>query len=147
MRIVNRFLAFVALIAPLTTAASVSVAQGPTLRVTSSPRAVFRVSESETEFTTLNIQGVPADATLYITCVGGGCPFRSQTATSPRAQAEMSLTSMLGRARFRPGTIIEVRITAPNSVGKVLRWTVQRNKAPKLTSLCLQPGATKPSAC
>jgi hypothetical protein len=130
----------------LALSASISAAQ-PTLRVTSSPRAVFRVSGAETEFTTLNIRGVPADATLYITCIGGGCPFKSQTATSTLAQAEMSLTGMFGRARFRPGTIIEVRITAPNSIGKILRWTVQRSKPPKLTSLCLQPGSTKPTSC
>jgi len=143
MTIATRYLALAVLLA----FALVSEAQGPTVRVTSSASATFRVTGEETEFTTLTVRGIPADATLYITCVGGGCLFRSQTVTHPTAQAEASLTRILGRARFKPGTIIEVRITARNAIGKVLQWTVQRNKTPKLTSLCLVPGATKPTAC
>ena len=48
---------------------------------------------------------------------------------------------------MRPRTTIEVRITAPNMIGKVVRYRIRRGKEPLVRRLCLPPGASKPGRC
>ena len=51
-------------------------------------------------------------------------------------------------AKLKPGTTLEVRVTAPGMVGKVVRYTFRsKRKLPSSTRRCLAPGATKPSRC
>ena len=50
------------------------------------------------------------------------------------------------KRRFRAGQSLELRITAPGYLGKVIRYTIRKGKHPKVTKLCLPPGASKPKA-
>ena len=45
------------------------------------------------------------------------------------------------------GTTLEVRILAPPSIGKVIRYKVKRSRIPVGRRLCLPPGAKKPERC
>ena len=57
------------------------------------------------------------------------------------------LTRLFKRARLPPGAVVELRLTAPGAIGKVLRLAVRKRKPPKRSSLCLPPGASKPARC
>ena len=48
--------------------------------------------------------------------------------------------------RFRPGQVVTVRITAPLRIGRVLRYRLRGDAAPRVRRLCLPVGATKPQA-
>ena len=51
-------------------------------------------------------------------------------------------------AKLKPGTTLEVRVTAPGMVGKVVRYTFRsKRKLPSSKRRCLPPGATEPVAC
>ena len=79
-------------------------------------------------------------------CQGKGCPFKRKT-VKPKGS-----TAKLGKhfedAKLKPGTTLEVRVTAPGMVGKVVRYTFRsRRKLPSSTRRCLAPGASKPARC
>jgi hypothetical protein len=48
---------------------------------------------------------------------------------------------------LRHGTAIQVRVTKPGAIGKVVIYVVPRHGLPRGRVRCLQPGATKPAAC
>jgi hypothetical protein len=58
------------------------------------------------------------------------------------------MTKLFKKA-FRKGAVLEVWLTAPNSIGKVVRFEVKsgRNRTPRGRTLCLAPGAAKPGKC
>ena len=55
----------------------------------------------------------------------------------------------LFRHAFRKGAVLEVWLTAPNWIGKVVRFEIERGRShtPRGRTLCLQPGAAKPGKC
>ena len=59
----------------------------------------------------------------------------------------MNALSSFKKKRLRVGTVVEVRITAPQSIGRVVRITVRKKSVSPATTLCLQPGATTPKRC
>jgi TusA-related sulfurtransferase len=65
----------------------------------------------------LGVSSMPANAHVAITCRGKSCP---QTARP------LSLRSVT--RELRAGTILEVRITAPGTIGKLVRFTIRRGK-------------------
>jgi hypothetical protein len=73
------------------------------------------------------------------------CPFR--TTTLARRHGAVKLTPLFHKRRLRPGTVVEVRITAPGRIGRVSRVTIRSTKGPRLAILCLQPGATRATRC
>ena len=86
---------------------------------------------------------------MRVSCKGGkkkGCPFKKKTSTA-NAKGKASLTKRFKGEKLKPGAVIEVRISVPSAVAKVLRITIRDKKAPKRVTLCLPPGAKKPSGC
>jgi hypothetical protein len=101
---------------------------------------------SETVLTRAVVNDVPVGATVIVRCRGGGCPFKSKTIRHRHGQVK--LTRAFRHRRLRPGTVVEVRITAPGRIGKVSRLIIRRAKAPRAPRpLCLPPGATRPERC
>jgi hypothetical protein len=103
-------------------------------------------SEKGTRVTALLVKDVPAAGSVLVTCSGRGCPFRRLV---PRvAHHRASATRRFGHHRLAPGVHVEVRITAPGSIGKVVRYAVRGGgRLPKSTQLCLPPGASRPTRC
>jgi len=81
----------------------------------------------------LSVAHAPADARIAISCRGKGCPKR------------MSLRSATGA--LRAGTVLEVRITAPGTIGKVVRFTIRRGKPWLRRDGCLSRPARPRGAC
>ncbi len=52
----------------------------------------------------------------------------------------------LARA-YRSGTVIVVRVSRADRIGKYTRFTIVRGKAPRRVDQCLMPGATRGSRC
>jgi Putative metal-binding motif len=88
------------------------------------------------------------DVTVELRCRGRRCPVRRKRAGEPRRGRVNLLASIRRvRRRFRAGQTLEVRITSPDRIGKVVRYRLVRRKPPIGRTLCLRPGARKPHAC
>jgi hypothetical protein len=78
---------------------------------------------------------------IEVRCKGRGCPWAKralQPGRTPKA---------LKRARLRPGAKLEVWITKPGTIGKVVRIAVRRKQVPRRVALCLPPAAAGPARC
>ncbi len=96
----------------------------------------------------LVVEDVPAQATIEIRCTGTRCPFGSKVLRRVKASSRLVLTQRLAGQRFRAGNSLEVRITAPFSIGKVRTWRIRGKGAiPSGFNRCLRPGSSKPVAC
>jgi hypothetical protein len=103
-----------------------------------------------TRFLSLQLRGVPEGATAELRCAGGrkkGCFSGVKRFRFPRGKDTANIRKPVRRSRFRPGARLEIRVLAPESIGKVVRLTARRNKAPKVGVLCLAPGAKTPGRC
>jgi len=100
--------------------------------------------------TRLLARNVPAGARVQLRCSGRSCPFAHTPAeTIPRASAAVSLmNAKLRKARIRPVTTLEVRVTKSGRIGRVVRYRfARRGRKPTAQTLCLAPGATTPARC
>jgi hypothetical protein len=115
----------------------------------STVRSRFLLFVLFTKFEQLDARNVPAGATIEIRCSGRGCPFAKKSRKQATAAAKVNLRKKfkLRNAALKPGAKLEVRITAPLSVGKVVSFKIRDKKLPKSKTLCLPPGATKGVAC
>jgi alpha-tubulin suppressor-like RCC1 family protein len=82
---------------------------------------------------------------VALSCQGGGCPFKQTTIKIHRGAAVA--TTALSGAHLRPGTIVQMTISAKNAVAEVLRFTIVSNKLPRVTALCQTPDARTPGTC
>jgi hypothetical protein len=126
----------------------------PFPRVTATVSTAGRSTRTTTFFQRLFIAHVPAGGIVELRCSGrkGRCPFTSKKLKVSRKSTANGLSLLSKRKRkrglvFKPGATLEVRITAPESIGKVVRYAIVRNRFPVGKTLCLRPGATKPGAC
>jgi hypothetical protein len=81
-------------------------------------------------------------------CFGRRCPVRRAKAAEPR-RGRVNVLKRIRRVRgrFRAGQVLEVRVTAPGRIGKVVRYPLKAGKAPTGRVLCLRPGVRKPHRC
>ncbi len=115
----------------------------------STVRSRFLLFVLFTKFKELEARNVPAGARIEVRCSGKGCPFSKKSKTQANTAAKVNLRKKfkLKNAALKPGAKLEVRITAPGSVGKVVTFKIRDKKLPKSKTLCLPPGATKGVAC
>ena len=99
--------------------------------------------------------GVPAGATIRVTCSGRGCPFQTRTIRQRRTVATVSLTRLFNPrvrrrtvpAKLRPNAKIEVRITAPAMIGRFRSLTIRSSKRPTSQQGCLAVGTSRRIRC
>lgn len=105
----------------------------------------FESAPRWTRVARLRVSDAPAGAAIAVTCNSKRkrCPKPKTFVADAKGKA--TLTRMFKR-RLRPGARIEVAITAPNTVGKVVRFTIRRGHSPRAQTLCLPPGG-KAGAC
>jgi hypothetical protein len=116
-----------------------------TPRITSGVRNRWKVFHGRTRVRFLAVLDAPVGATIRVTCRGGGCPkhIKSVKATGSK---EIQLTNRF-KSTLARGARIEVQITAPNFIGKYVRYVTRARKLPKTSVLCLYAGRSKPAAC
>jgi hypothetical protein len=110
----------------------------PPLRITSPVEVSWKVRGRLTRVVRLRVRDVPSGATVRAKCSGRPCPFRSRRFKGARVNIGKAF-----KKRLRAGARIEVRITAPGAIGKVVRYKTRRGKLPKTTRLCVPLGAQR----
>ena len=115
-------------------------------RVDSRLLARWGLGKRATIIIQFDVRDIPSGGKVTMRCKGKGCPFKRKTAKGKRGVAKLG--KHFKGAKLKPGTTLEVRVTAPGMVGKVVRYTFRSNrKLPSSTRRCLPPGASKPVAC
>jgi hypothetical protein len=100
-----------------------------------------------TRFTTLTVRPARAGDRIRLTCKGRGCPLARKTVRVRKDAKRLSLLRHIGRARLRKGAVLRLRVTRPETVGRVHTWRIRAPKPPKLVRRCVRPGEKKPTAC
>lgn len=94
---------------------------------------------SSTRFTELVARTVPPDTRIALSCEGGGCFDGTRERYLPEGSEAVHLTSLVPR-RLAPGAVLEVRLTRPDHVGKLVRYQVGEREVPRSSTFCLPPG-------
>jgi RTX calcium-binding nonapeptide repeat (4 copies) len=121
----------------------------PFARILSSVQTLFTFG-AVTRFPQVKVRGVPEHSTVTLRCKGGrkkGCFKGVKRFRFPRGKDTANVGRPVRRVRFRPGSTFEIRITAPLSIGKVVRLEIRDHKAPRQRVLCLPPGRKSPTRC
>lgn len=116
------------------------------------PRVIVagRVIRRLTVVSGLVIRGGPRRATVTVRCRGSrgrrrGCPLRR------RFRGRLSRRGTMRLRRFqrvyRPGNVIDIRITQRGAIGKFTRLKVRRRGVPARRDLCIVPGSSRPRRC
>jgi hypothetical protein len=103
----------------------------------------FSANRHYTVTTGLSVSFVPAGATVALHC-SHGCPHLRRVAVH---NGRANVYRLLRHRRLRPGTTLQVGVTAPGMVGTVWSFKVRRGVLPRFTTRCLAPGAGTPSRC
>jgi hypothetical protein len=96
--------------------------------------------------TQLSMSGLPRKSHVAVVCHGGGCPFARKSFAAPK-RGNLDVAPALKQRHLSVSSTVELQITATNTVGEVVRFTVLSANLPKESFLCLPPGARTPSAC
>jgi hypothetical protein len=99
----------------------------------------FRVRGKRVTIERLLVTSGPPDMAVEFRCSGRGCPVKHRTVT-PSAIKRY-------RHRFRAGQRLEVRVSSPDRIGKVVRYRLLSRKTPSGDTLCLPPGARTAQRC
>ena len=99
-----------------------------------------RFTPRATTFTRFAVRA-PAAARIRVRCTGSGCPFAKRSLKGGPVRL-----GALQRA-FRPRVSFELRITAPDVIGKYTRITVRSGRSPARIDSCLFPGRREPASC
>jgi hypothetical protein len=119
------------------------------LRVTASLSFSVARRGNTAKFVKLTINEIKPGDTIEVRCTGGkskGCPFTKKTQKG-KSKPKVNLVSLLKKRYLKRKAVLEVRVTRPNEIGRVLRLTVGKRGAVKSEPLCLGVGATKPAKC
>jgi hypothetical protein len=95
---------------------------------------------------------VPTGASVSVDCSGNGCPFRHWRKVKlaklhgkhPPKTRTVNLTKMFASKTLPYGTQVVVAVTAPQTIGRYLRFTIGSGKSAKLRAGCLAPGIRTP---
>lgn len=132
----------------VTMSESRSVDANFTARRITSPVAASWLVGGRTRVKQLEVREVPNEAKVQVRCNGRGCAFSKKTAKAAGTiDPTVGLKGFFKGRRLRVGTTIEIRVTAPNAIGKLVHYEVRRNKVPIRTIKCLPPGTRGPQAC
>jgi Putative metal-binding motif len=104
-----------------------------------------KLGRKATKFTTMVAKGVPAGATLSVTCKAKkkkGRPKCPKALTLANAAGNVTLKGF-DKAKLPVGAKLVVRVTEPNAVGFAKVVKVVKRKKPKVGDRCMQPNTTK----
>jgi Ca2+-binding RTX toxin-like protein len=122
----------------------------PFARISSPVSFAHTVLHRRTRFTRLTVRRVPRATRVELRCLGGkrrGCPRQLRRERGSVRRGRASFTRGLRRVRLRAGARLEVRLTRPGVIGKVVRFRIRARSLPLSSTLCLQPNARRTSEC
>lgn len=86
----------------------------------------------------------PPQATVTVRCRGRTCPYRLRS--RPATPIRITFRGFRRRA-LRAGTLVEVLITAPGTIGKYTAFLIRRRRQPARVDFCLNSDALAPTPC
>jgi hypothetical protein len=116
--------------------------------------APFRRLRSDTDYsfnfagsgivitTPVLIRGVPRGSRVRLTCRTSNRKSCGNFGTRRRGKP-VKFGRLRGK-RLAAGTVLVVRVTKPNYIGRFIRITVRRRKDPRKQFMCMNPGTSKP---
>jgi Thrombospondin type 3 repeat len=93
----------------------------------------------------LTVSRLPRSGRVEVRCDGTGCPV-ARRVLKPH-NGRVVLGPVFAGHHLAPGTKVQMIITAPNSIGQMIGWTMRRRDVPTRIQRCLPPGYKKPVAC
>ena len=84
----------------------------------------------------LVVRDLQAGGRAELRCAGR-CGFRKKVGKA--TSGKVNLRKLI-RGRLRTGATLEVRLSAPGTIGRVVRFKMRKGKLPRRSSLCLPPG-------
>ena len=118
----------------------------PKLTTNASISAFFGARFSRMEG--LRITGLEGGETVRISCKGRGCRKSMRASVRVRRKvAVLKLDKRVRGAKLRKGARLEVRISKPDFVTRVTRFTIRPGQIAKRTELCQPPGTSRPGRC
>ena len=86
----------------------------------------------------------PRGARVVVRCKGRSCGKRSQAV---RVRGRKSVRFRRYHRYMRAGTVLEVFVTKPGTIGKYVRFTIRKGKPPVRRDSCVVAGSRLPSRC
>jgi hypothetical protein len=102
-------------------------------------------SAQSTTAQSLTVRGLRSSYRVAVICRGGGCPFSQKGVKAKGGGA--AITPLLAHAKLAPHTVVEVVVSAPNSVSQVEEFVIRAGAAPTAEALCEAPGVRQPGPC
>lgn len=125
--------------------ASVVVAPRPALSFSPAPlvRVVGQPTPTGAHLDLLTVTA-PKGAHVGVRCRGRSCPYKHKRFTSKGKRVTLRALSR----SYSDGTVIEVRVTKSETIGKFTRLRIRAGRSPARLDRCLQPGKpNKPVRC
>ena len=96
------------------------------------------------------MRDVPVGGAVELRCsaprrIRNACPFKRKAVAVKRRRAVA--TRLFAGKKLKVGATLEVRITKPGMIGKVVRYPIRRSRIPKGRRLCLPVGSSQPARC
>lgn len=126
-----------------------SGSDAPFPKLAAGVKATWRVSGRTTRVKKLSATNLKAGNVVVVRCKSRKkrvCAFKSKTFKISKTTSSLALTKLFKRRKLSTGTKVEVQVTAPNAIGKLVRYKTRRGKKPTRISLCIPPGS-KPQRC
>ena len=96
----------------------------------------------------LIVHNAPGGARVTFRCAGRSCPTRRTRRVRVRSVlSRVVLHRPFRGARLRPGTRLQVTITAAETIGRTYAYTVKRGTAPDSQIVCRAPGQKRGRSC
>lgn len=134
----------------LTVAASLGTAPKLIAQASEIPCASYATFErkgSNTELIGLAVGDLPAGSKVTINCSGSECPFASKSLNMKNNVKTLGLTDMFADPNFKPGTILEIKVTKPGWIGKSFKYEILSSADPRATTACLSADESKTVVC
>ncbi|MEA2311853.1 MAG: hypothetical protein QOE28_1821 [Solirubrobacteraceae bacterium] len=96
----------------------------------------------------LVVHNAPRGARIVFSCTGRSCPFKkAKRRTVSSVLTPVVLHRPFRTARLKPGTKLQVKITASQTIGRTYTYVVKRAAPPATTVACRAPGASRSRSC
>jgi Ca2+-binding RTX toxin-like protein len=126
-------------------------ADRPFSRVITPVQSLFSVSKGRTRVLRLKVADIPPGAVIQLRCKGGkkrGCFKGAKRFPVPRGAASKNVRGPVKKRKLKAKARLEVRVLAPDAIGKVVRYTMRKGtRLPKSKLLCVAPGTKRPRKC
>jgi hypothetical protein len=107
-------------------------------------RLAGRLTRAGARIRVLSVSRAPVCAVVRVSCRGRSCPARRRLV---RHKGRVALRFRRFERRLRAGTVLVVRVSKGDTIGKLTRFRIRRGKMPARRDRCLFPGESRGRAC